>query len=142
MNAKAKIFTGAVALTLAASAVLTASSASARPHDDDRYNNGYERGKAEWKRERAERYRDRYEDERLDDRDDNWRYSRKNVYVVPAPRYRIYPGTRVVRLPDGCRRVVYRDRTYYTRDNNVYYSYDPVRRGFVVVNVLGLKIGF
>jgi hypothetical protein len=141
MNTKAKLFTGAVALALSASAVLTASNASARPYDYDyQYSGDHNRRVEEWKREHSDRYRNRRDDERSSDRYDNWRYPRRSTYI--PDRYRVYPRSTIVRLPYGCRRVVHRDRTYYTRDNDTYYSYDPVRRGYVVVNLGGLNIGF
>lgn len=150
MNTKTKLFTGTVALALAASTVLTASGASARPYDsDDRYY-GHDNGAAWWKRDRDDRYNNReYRfDRRVDrhnDREDwfNDRHDyRRNVYIAPSYRRGGYYGNSVVRLPDGCRRVVYRDRVYYTRDNDVYYSYDADRRGFIEVNLPGLRIGF
>lgn len=146
MNTKTRLFTGAVALVLAATSVLsTASDASARPHDDDRYN-GRDNGAAWWKGDRDLRRDDRYNDRdaRFNDRDRDYsRYNRRNVYINrPYQRYQTYPSNSIVRLPDGCRRVVYRDRTYYTRDNNQYYTYDSNRRGFIVVNFPGVRIGF
>ena len=134
MNTKIRLFTGAVALALAATSVLfTASDASARPYDYDRYNgNGNGNGAAWWKR-------DRYNDP------DYYRYS-QTIYInqpyQPYQPYQVYPSNTIVRLPYGCRRVVYRDRTYYTRDNKNYYTYDSNRRGFIVVNFSGLRIGF
>jgi hypothetical protein len=135
MNTKTKLFTGAIALALSASALLTASNASARPYDDDNY---YRRDNeaAWWKRDREDRYEREY---RFNQRYNN----RRNVYRYrPSERYRNYYDTRVVRLPEGCRRVVYRDRTYYTPNNYDYYTYDSSRRGFVVVNFPGVRIGF
>jgi hypothetical protein len=159
MNTKNRLFTGAVALALAATSVLSiASNASARPHDDDDQYNGRDHGAARWNRERDVRYYDR--DARYRDRDDrykryyredigwsndldDYRYDRRNVFINrPSRRYQTYPSNGIVRLPDGCRRVVYRDRTYYTRDNNQYYTYDSDRRGYIVVNFPGLRLGF
>jgi hypothetical protein len=138
MNLKTKLFTGAVALTLAATTVLTASGASARPYDYDRYN-GRDNGAAWWKQDRDDDYNDR--DYRRDLNRDR-RFNRRNVYIYSPSRRRSYYGNSIVRLPEGCRRVVYRDRVYYTRDNDTYYSYDTGRRGFIVVNFPGLRIGF
>jgi hypothetical protein len=150
MNTKTRLFTGAVALALAAtSTLMTASDASARPRYGDyyRHDNGaawWKRDRDDWYRNRNVRYRDR--DNRFNDRDDyrdDYRYNRRNVYINrPYQRYGIYPSNPIVRLPDGCRRVVYRDRTYYTRDDNQYYTYDSNRRGFIVVNFPGVRIGF
>jgi hypothetical protein len=154
MNTIAKLFTGTVALALATSTILTASGASARPYDYDRYN-GHDNGAAWWKGDRNDRHSDR--DYRFNDRDDryndrDYRFNnrniyrqfnrRNNVYIYPPSRRGGYYGNSIVRLPDGCRRVVYRDRVYYTRDNDVYYSYDSDRRGFIVVNFPGVRIGF
>jgi hypothetical protein len=160
MNTKAKLFTGAIALVLATSAVFSASNASARPYDYDRDHDRYDRhdnGKAWWKRERDERDRNRRD--RWNDREfrygnrDRYRYdNRRNIYIYrPSERYRGYDRdydrgynrySDVVQLPAGCRKVVYRDRIYYTRNNSDYYTYDQNRRGFVVVNFPGVRIGF
>jgi hypothetical protein len=135
MNTKTKLFTSAVALTLAATTLLTATGASARPYDDDRYDNDRGNGSFGWQQDRNDDYNDR------DYRRDRSIYRRLERNYTPYRR-RGYYGNSIVRLPDGCRRVVYRDRVYYTRDNDVYYSYDNDRRGFVVVNLPGLRIGF
>jgi hypothetical protein len=170
MNTQNRLFTGAVALALAATSVLfTASNASARPYDDDRYNGRDNNGAAGWKHDRDVRHHDR--DVRRRDRNDqydrfnrydrydsrwsnddrnawsndrdDYRYNRRNVFINrPSQRYQTYPSNGLVRLPDGCRRVVYRDRTYYTRDNYQYYTYDSDRRGYIVVNFPGLRLGF
>ncbi|WP_404785961.1 hypothetical protein [Altericista sp. CCNU0014] len=141
MNTQTKLFTGAVALALAASTVLTASSASARPYNDRYYDD-----RVVWEeRDRDDRYYGR--DYRFKNRGDYRRFhrrlNRRNIYISPPyGRARGYYGNRLVRLPDGCRRVVYRDRVYYTRDNNVYYAYDNDRRDYFVVNLPGIRIGF
>jgi hypothetical protein len=152
MNTKAKLFTGAIALVLATSAVFSASSASARPYDNDRDSDQYDRqdnGTAWWKREHDEQYQNR--SDRWNDREfrynnrDNYRYdNRRNVYIHrPSERYRGYDRNyNVVQLPTGCRKVLYRDRIYYTRNNYDYYTYDQNRRGFIVVNFPGVRIGF
>ncbi len=131
MNTKTRIFTGAVALALAATSTLfTALDASAKPHyDRDRHDNGIAWGK----RDRDNRY----------DKSDYYRNGRTVYIYQPYQPYQhqVYPNT-VVRLPYGCRTVVYRNRTYYTRDNNNYYTYDADRRGFIVVNFPGVRIGF
>ncbi len=137
MNTKTKLLTGAAALALAVSTVLTASGASARPYDYDQYND-HDHGTAGWRRDRDDRYNDR--DYR---RDRSYRrFDHHDVYISPPSRRGGYYGNTFVRVPDGCRRVVYRDRVYYTRDNDTYYSYDSDRRGFIVVNFPGLRIGF
>jgi hypothetical protein len=150
MNTKAKLFTGAIALTLATSAIFSATSASAGSYDDDRYDRKY--GISSAQRDRYERLEDRYERlkdryERLNNRDHRYN-SRRNVYINRSyqPYGSYYNGNyynrSIVRLPSGCRRVVYRDRTYYTRNNYDYYTYDSNRRGYVVVNLPGIRIGF
>lgn len=133
MNTKTRIFTGAVALALAATSTLfTALDASAKPHDDrDRHDNGA----AWWKRDRDNRYY-RY------DNPDYYRNGRTVYIYQPYQQYQVYPRNTIVKLPYGCRSVVYRNRTYYTRDNNNYYTYDSDRRGFIVVNFPGVRIGF
>jgi hypothetical protein len=159
MNTKTRLFTGTLALALAAtSALFTASDVSARPrdYDDDYYRDRqgevyrqgdiwHKRESDDWHRGRDVRYRDRdvrYSDRDFNDRD-YYRVKRRKVYVnEPYRRNRYYPSNSIVRLPDGCRRVVYRDRTYYTRDNNQYYTYDSDRRGFIVVDFPGVRLGF
>jgi hypothetical protein len=145
MNPKAKLLTGAIALVLSTSTVLSASNASARPYDDDRYN-GHHYGTV-WSqhdqdaRDRYDRRNDR--ESRFNNRDDYRYNNRRNVYIYrPSQRYRNNYDNRVVRLPDGCRKVVYRNQTYYTRNNYDYYTYDTGRQGFIVVNFPGVRIGF
>lgn len=149
MNTKTKLLTGAIALVLSTSTVLTASNASARPYDDDQYNGQYNTRNygSVWSqhdqdaRDRYDRRNDR--EFRLNNRDD-YRYdNRRNVYIYrPSQRYRNNYDTRVVRLPDGCRRLVYRNQVYYTRNNYDFYTYDSGRRGYIVVGFPGVRIGF
>ncbi len=127
MNTKAKLFTGAIALAVSASTVLAASNAFAYPGDNDHQDTRYNRN-------RNEQLRDRRDNDRYSNRDDrnDWRYNHRNDY----------PRTIFGRLPDSYRRVVYRDNVYYTRDNDVFYSYNPFRRAFIEVNFPGVSIGF
>jgi hypothetical protein len=149
MNTKTKLLTGAIALVLSTSTVLTASNASARPYDDDQYNGQYNTHNygTVWSqhdqdaRDRYDRRNDR--EFRLNNRDDYRYNNRRNVYIYrPSQRYRNNYDPRVVRLPDGCRRVVYRNQVYYTPNNYDFYTYDSGRRGFIVVNFPGVRIGF
>ena len=127
MNTKSKIFIGAVALAVSASTVLAATNASAYPGDNTRQDYRYNQN-------RNEQLRDRRDNDRFGDRNNrnDWRNNRRNNY----------PQTIYGRLPDGYRKVVYRNNVYYTRDRNVYYSYNSSRRAFVFVNLPGVSIGF
>jgi hypothetical protein len=127
MNSTAKLFAGAVALAVSASTVLAATNASAYPGDNDRQDYRYNQNRNEQLRDRREnnRYNNRFSDR--NERND-WRNT--------------YPQTIYGSLPNGYRRVVYRNNVYYTRDNNVYYSYNPSRRAFFVVNFPGISVGF
>ncbi len=131
MNTKAKLFTGVVALAVSASTILAASNASAYPGDDGNQDTRYNRNRNEQLRDRRDndRRNDRFSDRH--DRNDG-RHNRRDDY----------PRTIYGRIPDGYRRVVYRDNVYYTRDNDVYYSYNPHRRSFIEVNFPGVSIGF
>jgi hypothetical protein len=104
---------------------LTTLSAEAKPwkhkhkheyrHDREHYDVRYDRG--------------RYDDARYDrGRYDNGRYhSRPRIYYYN-------PGSYHAALPSGCRRVVVRQRAYYTPDNNVFFTYNPARNVYIVVN--------
>lgn len=122
MKTRTAFQAGAIAVVLAASTVLSASVASADPRYDRYRGYGYESPR--WDRD----YRDEYR-HRRDIRRNSVRYRNR------------YPRNEVVTLPYGCRKVVIRDRTYYTRDN-VYYAYSPERRAYVVVNLPNISIGF
>jgi hypothetical protein len=124
MKTQAALQAGAIAVVLAVSTALSASVASAHPKHD-RYR-GYGYNSPRWDRDR-------------DDRDGY--HHRRDIYRNSVRYRNRYPRNEVVALPYGCRRVVVRDRTYYTRDN-VYYGYSPERRGYVVVNLFNIGIGF
>jgi hypothetical protein len=49
----------------------------------------------------------------------------------PHPKY--YRGQEYRALPYGCRRVVIREKVYYT-NNDVYFVYSPIRDVYIVVN--------
>jgi opacity protein-like surface antigen len=68
---------------------------------------GYEQGEAWWKHKHNKRHR-----------------VKKKYYV----------GERYHSLPSGCRRVVIRERTYYTYDNQAYFVFSPFRNVYVVVD--------
>ncbi len=137
MNMQLKLLKSAIALAITASTVLVASNAFADPYDHDH-------GQVWVNGNHPEQARDEYYDEhhyRDHDRDDH-RYPYPNTYSSNQ-QVRVYPGTTVYKLPDGCRKVVYHDQVYYsTRNNDVYYSYDPYRRAYVVVNLPGINIRF
>lgn len=125
MKTQTALQAGAIAVVLAASTVLSASVALAGPKHD-RYDGGYYES-PEWDRDRGYRGKSYYH--------------RQDKYRNPNRYRNRYPRHEVVSLPYGCRKVVIRDRTYYTRDN-VYYTYSPEQRGYVVVNLFNLGIRF
>lgn len=137
MNAKARFFTGAVALVLGASTVFAASGASADPGDHDRYSR--DRQSSQWNQNQNDRgqYNGRRDNERFENRNDrnSGRYNNR-----ANNRYNYQRS--YTRLPNGYRRVVVRNRTYYTYDNNAYYAYSPNSRSFVLINLPGISIGF
>jgi hypothetical protein len=122
MKTQTAVQAGAIAVVLAASTALSVSVASAHPKHD-RYR-GYGYNSPRWDRHDRDGY-----------------HHRRDIYRNSVRHRNRYPRNEVVALPYGCRRVVVRDRTYYTRDN-VYYAYSPERRGYVVVNLFNLGIGF
>jgi hypothetical protein len=46
------------------------------------------------------------------------------------------------RLPNGYRRFISQDKTYYTQDNQAYYSYNPETRDYILINLPGISIFF
>ncbi|MGB8698968.1 MAG: hypothetical protein WCD18_06090, partial [Thermosynechococcaceae cyanobacterium] len=55
-------------------------------------------------------------------------------YRPPAPVYYAPPVSGYRSIPSGYRRVVIRNRVFYTRDNRTYLGYSPSRQLFVVLN--------
>ncbi len=134
MKTLKRLQTGAIAVTIAASAIFPALQVDAHPKRD--HYNGHHHGSDRWNQnyrsDDRDEYRTRYKDYRNDDRDEyRARYKRQNRYN----------GYEVRNLPPGCRKVVVRDRTYYTRDN-VYYTYNPERRAYIVVNLPSFGVRF
>jgi hypothetical protein len=143
MNIKAKILTGAVALAVGASTVLAATNASAYPRDNDRYDSQYN-NRTQQDRGRNDNDRGRYDNNRNrrgNDQPyrDQSQYN-KNIY---NRTYNLnqnqYPERFQGSLPSGFRRVVYRNRPYYVRDNH-YYSYDSNSRAFINVRLPFINI--
>jgi Ni/Co efflux regulator RcnB len=131
MNTKAKFLTSTVAAVLSASTVFAASSAFASPRDSDQYLRN--KISQTWSRDRDGQYRNGRDNGRFEYRNDrnNGRYNRRTDY----PRS-------FTRLPNGYRRVMYRNRPYYTLNNDAYYSYNSSTRSFVLINLPGISIGF
>jgi len=46
------------------------------------------------------------------------------------------------RLPNGYRRVISHNKTYYTQDNQAYYSYSSASDAYVLINLPGISISF
>jgi hypothetical protein len=117
MRMNQKIQGAAVAIALLGIG-FTALSAEAKPKH--KYRNDY-------------RHHDGRYDARYDyDRYDNDAILRNNGRSRRAVRY--YNGSSYASLPSGCRRVVVRQRAYYTPDNRVFFTYNPARNIYIVVN--------
>lgn len=144
MQIKKQVQGVAVAVALL-SVGMTAISTEARPWQD---RDGNHRGDR-YERNERQRYEGRYNNRRNDDpynnrwrdndrsRDQSWNGNRGVVWNSGRSRSRtIYytPGSYHSSLPSGCRRVTVRQRTYYTPDNNVYFTYRPDQNIYVVVN--------
>jgi hypothetical protein len=123
MNINASLFTGAVTLIVAASTLLAATDALANPSNDERdiYQNN----------NRTEQNRGRY--------NNNW--GQQNERRYDNYRSRGYPDRINGSMPYDFRRVVYHNRTYYTRDN-YYYTYEPSSRSFINVRLPFFSIQF
>jgi hypothetical protein len=113
MNIKTRLFTTAIALTMTASAVLAATNASAYPGENDQYRQN---------NSRVQQDRGRG--------NNNWNQNHRGR----SDNYRThgYPKRIQGTLPRDFKKVVYRNRTYYTRDNR-YYAYDTNSRSFISV---------
>jgi hypothetical protein len=142
MNINANLFTGAVTLVVTASTILAGTNASAYPGNDERdiqQNNN-----------RTEQDRDRYNNNRIQQNNnrteqDRRRYNNNRVrrYERRYDNYRSYgyPDRIKGPMPNDFRRVVYHNRTYYTRDN-YYYTYEPSSRSFINVRLPFFSIPF
>jgi hypothetical protein len=120
MKIKAKLFTSAVALCV--SGVLAASNVFASPSKNNQSSKNPE------SQELAQyNQNDRNNNSRSDYRKDR----NKNDH----PRS-------FSRLPNGYRRFVSRNRTYYTNDNQAFYSYSTASRAYVLINLPGFSIAF
>jgi hypothetical protein len=107
-----KIQGAAVAIALL-SVGFTTLNAEAHPKYKHRHNNGHH----------GDRYNSRYNDDAIP-----WNNGRSRRTV------RYNPGSYYSSIPSGCRRVVVRQRAYYTPDNQVFFTYSPARNVYIVVN--------
>ena len=145
MNIKAKFFTGAIALAVTASTVLAATNASAYPGDNDRYDgqnsNQTEQYGHRQDYNRSRQDRDRYNNNQTGQYGDRYDHNRSRQDRARYDEYRSqgYPDRIEGSLPSDFRRVVYRNRAYYTRDNH-YYTYDSYSRAFITVHLPFLSI--
>lgn len=134
MKTQTKLFTQVIGCVLATSTVLSTTVALANPYNGNRnygYNHSYN--------SRYGRDYDRYYG---NGRQSYPGRSTRIIYKTNNGFNNNRPGVTVLRLPEGYRRVNYNNRVYYTRNHRDYYAYDPVRRGYVVVNLSGLNIRF
>jgi hypothetical protein len=67
--------------------------------------------------------------------------SRAYVLVDQPDLNNNYPRS-FSRLPNGYRKFVSHNKTYYTQDNQAYYSYSPASRAYVLINLPGFSIAF
>lgn len=123
MNINANLFTGVVTLAVTASTILAATNALAYPDNNERniYRNN----------NRTEQDRGRYNNNRI------WQDERR----YDNYRSRGYPDRIRGAMPNDFRRFVYRNRTYYTRDN-FYYTYETSSRSFINVRLPFFSIQF
>ena len=170
MSIKNKLFTGAFAIALCTSSVLTVSNASASSSDNDEYsrkNNFIELAQNIHNRENRERQDDRQFNQRnnrqdnwqfnnrndrwnmhrdglnqRNDRQDNWWFNNRNDRNNGWNMRRNDNPRSFNHLPNGYRRFVSRNRTYYTQDDSTYYTYNPYSRSYVLINLPGISIGF
>jgi hypothetical protein len=139
MKITTNLFAGAVTFVVTASTLLAATNALANPSNDEReiYQNN-NRTEQDWGRYNNNRI---YQGERRYDR------GRYNNRIQQGNRrydnYRShgYPDRIRGSIPNDFRRVVYRNRTYYTRDN-FYYTYEPASRSFINVRLPFFSIQF
>jgi hypothetical protein len=101
---KNRIVAMSIAAVLSAVSVNMAEAKPGKWKDHPKYN-GHDNGAAWWKHEKRHRVKKKY-----------------------------YVGDNYYSLPHGCRRVVIRERTYYTLDNLAYFVFNPLRNVYVVVD--------
>lgn len=132
MNIKIKLFISAIAVVLSTSTGLAASNAYTQSGENVQYYRNHD-SKEMSQNNRNGQYRDRQDNQPFNNQNDrnNGRNMRRNDH----PRS-------FSRLPHGYRRVVARNRTYYTQDNDAYYSYNPYSRSYVLINFPGVSIRF
>lgn len=142
MNINARLFTGAVTLIVTASTLLAATDALANPSNDERdiyqNNNRTEQDRGRYNNNRIHQYNNRNEQNR-GRYNNNWGQRDERRY----DNYRShgYPDRINGSMPYDFRRVVYHNRTYYTRDN-YYYTYEPSSRSFINVRLPFFSIQF
>jgi hypothetical protein len=118
MIIKAKLFTSAIAVTFCASAILAANVFASATANNQSSKNPELQVLAQY-----------YQN----DRNNNNRYNNRNINN--HPRY-------FTRLPNGYRRFVSQDKTYYTQNNQAYYSYSPADRAFVLIDLPDMSINY
>ncbi|MCG9889501.1 MAG: hypothetical protein MH252_00320 [Thermosynechococcaceae cyanobacterium MS004] len=124
MNIQAKLFTSAIALAMSASAVLSTTNASAYPRNNDQYRQNSSRTQ----QDRGRGINNNWNQNNWNQ--NNWNQNNRRQ----SDNYRThgYPNRIQGNLPSDFRKVVYGNRTYYTRDNR-YYVYDNNSRSFISV---------
>jgi hypothetical protein len=126
MNINAKIFTSAVAITLCVSGVLT-TNAFASQSDNNQGSNLPDSQKL------AQYYQN---NRNQNDFNNYYRSNNRN-----ARNYHNRPRS-FNRLPNGYRKYVSQNRTYYTQDNQAYYSYNSGSKSYVLIRLPGISIFF
>jgi hypothetical protein len=120
MNIKAKLLTSVC--TLCVSSILATSIVFASPSDNNQNSKNPE----------LQKLAQYYENNRNYNNRPNYRNDRNNNN---------YPRS-FSRLPNGYRRFISQNRTYYTQDNQAYYSYSPASRSYVLINLPRFSIFF
>jgi Ni/Co efflux regulator RcnB len=121
MNIKAKLFTSAVAVAICASGVFAANVFASQSDNNQNSKNPELQKLAQY-----------YENDRNNNNRSNYRKDRNNNN---------HPRS-FSRLPNGYRRFVSQDKTYYTQNNQAYYSYSSASRAYVLINLPGFSIFF
>lgn len=114
MNINAKLFTSGVAVTFCASAIFAANVFASATDDNQSSKNPELQKLAQY-----------YQNDRNNNNRYNYRYDRNGNN---------HPRS-FNRLPNGYRRFVSQDKTYYTQNNQAYYSYSSAARAFVLIDL-------
>ena len=161
MNIKAKHFTSSLVIALCASGVLTTAKVFASTSDNIQiaknpevqqlaqyYQNGrYNNNRSRSFNQLPKGYRRFVHQNKTYYTQDNQAYysyssGSKTYNLINLPDMsNNYPRS-YSRLPRGYRKFISQNRTYYTQDNQAYYSYSSSSNAYVLINLPGFSIFF